>query len=117
MVSRRLDYRIAGLLTGLLAGAMGEGVAHAVPSTMTQQGLLLDQSNNPVSGQQTFVFAIYSTADGRHARSLDGDADDHARRRILLGAARLGDDAARSRRRSSAARRCTSASRSGPTPR
>ena len=65
MVSRsRHHYKIAGLLTGLLAGAAAEGTARAVPSTMTQQGLLLDQSNTPVAGAQTFVFTIYDSASG-----------------------------------------------------
>jgi hypothetical protein len=64
MVSRKLDYRIVGLVTGILAGLAFESTAHAVPSTMTQQGLLLDQNNNPVSGSQTFTFTIYSSASG-----------------------------------------------------
>ncbi len=64
MVSRRMDFRIAGLLTGLVAAVAGEGVARAVPSTMTQQGLLLDENNVPVSGSLTFVFSIYAAATG-----------------------------------------------------
>jgi hypothetical protein len=64
MVTRRLNYKVAGLITSLLAVAVGEGTAHAVPNTMTQQGLLLDQNNNPVTGMQRFTFSIYSAATG-----------------------------------------------------
>ena len=59
MVSRRLDYRIAGLLTTLLVTGVGATAKAAVPSTLTQQGLLLNASNQPVTGSQTFVFTIY----------------------------------------------------------
>src|SRR5580704_9547077 len=60
MVSRRLDYKITGLITALLGVGAMEGRALAdVPGTMTQQGLLLDANNNPITSQQTFVFTIY----------------------------------------------------------
>src|SRR6202035_45699 len=73
MVSRRLDYKIAGLITALLgAGVEGRALAAGVPGTMTQQGLLLDANNNPITGPQTFVFTIYdaSGATGANANVL-----------------------------------------------
>ena len=75
MVTRRLDYKIAGLVTGLLAGVAGEGTARAVPNTMTQQGRLLDREQL-TPGTQSFVFSIYSAASG-------GIADRGPRRRMI----------------------------------
>ena len=59
-----VGYKAVGLLTGLLAIGASRTALAGVPSTVTQQGLLLDANNQPVTGSQNFTFTIYDAPTG-----------------------------------------------------
>src|SRR5262245_8778447 len=59
--------RAVGLAAGIVVLGHAVDTAAAVPSTITQQGLLLDAGGQPVTGSVTFTFNIYETDAGGSA--------------------------------------------------
>lgn len=61
-ISKRIAVLVAALACALLGQAAPAAAAAFVPQTLTQQGRLLDNNGDPVSGSQLiFTFSLYTT--------------------------------------------------------